>query len=60
MDSIVVAPMLWSTGTIVVVHELSCSVARRVFLDQGWNLRLLYWQANSLSLNHQGSPSVKI
>ena len=30
-----------------------------VFLSQGWNpclLRLLYWQADSLTLSHLGSP----
>ena len=58
--SVAVAHGLWGTGTIAVVHGLSCSAPRGIFLDQGWNLRLLYWQANSLSLNHQGSPSVKI
>ena len=27
-----------------------------IFLDQGLNLCLLYWQADSLPLSHQGSP----
>ena len=30
-----------------------------VFLSQGWNprlLHLLYWQADSLTLSHLGSP----
>ena len=27
-----------------------------IFLAQGWNPHLLYWQANSLPLSHQGSP----
>ena len=34
-DSVVVVPRFWSTGSIVVVHGLSCSVACRIFLDQG-------------------------
>ena len=46
---------LWSTGS-VVVHGLSCSSACRIFLDQGSNLCLLPWQADSLPLSHQGKP----
>ena len=45
-----------STGSVVVAHGLSCSLARGIFLDQGSNLNLLHWQADSLPLNHQGSP----
>ena len=33
-----------------------------VFLSQGWKprlLRLLYWQADSLTLSHLGSPPWK-
>ena len=36
--SVVAAPRLCSTGSIVVVHGLSCSGACRIFLDQGSNL----------------------
>ena len=39
--SVAVAPRLWSTGLMVVVHRLSCSVACAIFLDQGSNLSLL-------------------
>ena len=39
-----------------LAHRLSCSVAGRIFLDQGWNPWVLHWQAESLTLNHQGSP----
>ena len=52
----VVAPALWSTASIVVVHRLSCSVACGNFPDQGSNLCLLPWQVDSLPLSHQGSP----
>ena len=45
--SVVAAPKLQSTGLILVVHRLSCSVARGIVLDQGWNLCLLHWQADS-------------
>ena len=31
-----------------------------VFPDQGSNLRLLHWQADSLPLSHQGSPILLI
>ena len=51
---------LWSNGSIVVVHRLSCSTACGIFLDQGSNPCLLHWQADSLLLSHQGSPSIFI
>ena len=41
-----------------VVHELSCSNARGTFPDQGSNLCLLHWQANSSPLSHHGSPLI--
>ena len=54
---------LWSTGSrmhglssIVVVDGLSCPVACGIFPDQGQNLCLLCWQADSLPLSHQGNP----
>ena len=34
----------------------SCSVACKIFPDQGLNLCLLHWQADSYPLSHQGSP----
>ena len=51
--SVVAALGLESTGLIVVVHELSCSVACGIFSDQGLNPGLLHWQVDSLSLSHQ-------
>ena len=36
--------------------RLSCSEACGIFLDQGLNSCLLHYQADSLSLSHQGSP----
>ena len=47
---------LQSTGSLVLVHGLSCSMARGIFPDQGSNPRPLYWQDNSYPLGHQGSP----
>ena len=35
------------TGSVVVVHGLSCSVACGIFLDQGSNPCPLHWQADS-------------
>ena len=44
------------TGSVVVAHGPSCSVACGIFPDQGSNLRPLHWQADSQPLRHQGSP----
>ena len=53
--------LLRSTGTrragsAIVAHGPSCSAACGIFPDQGSNLYLLHWQANSQPLRHQGSP----
>ena len=47
-----------STGSVLVAHKLSCSAACGIFPDQGSNLCLLHWQADSLPLRHQGSPLI--
>ena len=47
---------LSSTGSIVVVHRLSCSSACRIFPNQGLNPFLLHWQVDCWPLNHQESP----
>ena len=52
MGSAVADPRLYSTGSIVVVHGLSCSEACGIFLDQGSNSYLLPWQADSLPLSY--------
>ena len=39
-----------------VAPGLSCSAACGIFPDQGLNLCLLHWQADSFPLSHQGSP----
>ena len=49
--SVLVAPRLQSTVSMVVVHRLSCSAASGIFPEQGLNL---HWQADSLPLS-QGS-----
>ena len=35
------------TGSVVVAYGLSCSVVCGIFLDRGWNLYPLHWQAYS-------------
>ena len=55
-DSGAAAPSFSGLGSIVVTLRLSCSAACGIFPDQGSNLCLLYWQMDSLSLSHQGSP----
>ena len=47
VSSVVAACRLQSTGSVVVAHRLSCSVACGIFLDQGSNLFPLRWQADS-------------
>ena len=49
--SAVAAPGLWSTGSVVVVYQLSCFVPFLILLDQESNPCLLLWQANSLPLS---------
>ena len=51
----VLAPRLWGADSIVVAQGFSCSQACGIFLDEGLNPCLLYWQADSLPLSHQGS-----
>ena len=46
------------TGSVVVAHGPSCSVACGIFPDQGSNPCPLHWQADSQPLRHQGSPVV--
>ena len=58
--SAVAVPGLQSTNSVAVALGLSCSAARGFFPDQGLNLCLLYWQVDSLPLNHQRSPGRRI
>ena len=57
MGSVISAPRLQNTGSTIVAHGPSCSIARRIFPDQGPNACLLNWQEDSLPLSHQGSPT---
>ena len=43
-------------GSAIVAHGPSCSVACRIFPDQGSNPCPLHRQADSQPLRHQGSP----
>ena len=56
MGSVAAAPRLYSTGSAVVEHSLSCSAAYAIFLEEGLNLCPLPWWADSYPLHHQGSP----
>ena len=49
---------LRSTGSGVLVHGLSCSVASGIFPDQGSYQCLLHWPVDSSPLSHQGSPVI--
>ena len=51
--SVVSYPRLSSLGSIAVVHWLGCSMAYGILLDQGLNLCLLHWLADSSPLSHQ-------
>ena len=48
----------WAQQLQPVLHRLSSSATRGIFPDQGSNPCLLNWQADSLPLNHQGSPTL--
>ena len=54
----VAAHGLQDAGSVVVAHGLSCCLACGIFPSQGLNPCLLHWQADSLPLNHQGSPLI--
>ena len=45
-------------GSVVEAHGPSRSAACGTLPDQGSNLRLLHWQADSQPLRHQGSPVI--
>ena len=55
MGSVVAAPGLQSTSSVVVALGLNCS-EHEIFADQGSNPCLLHWQADTSPLSHQGSP----
>ena len=48
------------TGSVIVAHGPSCSVACGIFPDQGSNPCPLHWQADSQPLRHQGSPKILV
>ena len=55
--SSVAQPLGSSTDSVVVMRGVSGSAACGIFGDHGSNSCLLHWQADSLSLSHQGSPT---
>ena len=46
---------LQHTGSVAVVHGLSCSTECGIFLHQGLNTCALHWQVDSYPLHHQES-----
>lgn len=44
---------LWGPRASVISVRHSCSSARGILPDRGLNLRLLYWQSDSLPLDHR-------
>ena len=54
--SVVEVHGLWSAGSAVVAHGLSCRTACGSLPDQGLNLSSLHWQGDFHPLGHQGSP----
>ena len=54
----IVVPGLFSAGSGVVLHGLSCSGACGTSPDQGSNLCPLRWQVDSYPLRHQGNLSI--
>ena len=55
--SLVAEHMLYAMcASVAVVCRLRCSVASGIFLDQGWNLGLLQWQADSQPLDTREVP----
>jgi len=58
--SLVAGHRLQSSGSQAGAHGLSCSRACGIFLDQGSNPCLLYWQVDSLPLSPRGSPELLV
>ena len=54
VGSVFAAPGLWSTDLVVMTHGLSCLHLPK----SGIEPCLLHWQADSLSLRHQGCPRI--
>ena len=53
------AQALGCAGSGAVSQRPHCSVTCGILPDQGSNLCLLHWQADSLPLSHQGNPSLQ-
>ena len=53
----VVAPRLWSSGSIAEARGLDCSTTCEILLDRGLNQYLLPWRVGSLPLSHREAQS---
>ena len=54
---VAVASLAAGRGSVLAARELSRPMARGVFPDQQSNPRPLHWRADSLPLDHPGSPT---
>ena len=54
--SVVVAPGLEGTDSVIVAHGVGCLTTCGIFPNQGGKPYLLRWQAHFLPVRHQGSP----
>ena len=54
--SVVAAPQVQNTGSVLVAHGLSCLVVCGIYPDQGSNPCPPDWQVGSYPQCHQGSP----
>ena len=55
LGSVTAVRRLESAGSAVVAQDLSCPSVCGTVPEQGWNLRPLHWQADTLPLSHLGS-----
>ena len=52
--TVVAEHRLWSTGSVLTLHGLSCCEARGILPHQGSNPGPVHWQVDYLPLHHQG------
>ena len=57
---VVVLRLLIVMASLIGVHGLSCPAACEIFPDQGLKLCSLYWQVDSLRVDHQESLQYSI
>ena len=55
--AVVAEHRLQSTGSVLMLHRLSCSEARGILTDEGSNPGPMHWQVDYLPLDHQGNST---